>query len=61
MHPQLVDRLPFIGTTSLLQVAWLQNSFFPEKGEEQNVGVVTFKRSSLVCGHSFELYQRDGS
>jgi hypothetical protein len=48
MHPYLVDRLPWIGTSSLIQVAWLQNSFFPGAKSAGSVGVVTFKKSSLV-------------
>lgn len=49
MHPLLVTRLPYMGTSSLLQVAWLQQSFFlagPDSSKQ--VGVVTFKKSSLV-------------
>jgi hypothetical protein len=48
MHPYLVNRLPFMGTTSLLQVAWLQQSFFPGPNSKDSVGVITFKKSSLV-------------
>lgn len=46
MHPQLAARVPLIGTSSLLQVTWLQNLFFP--GPEHAVGVITFRRSALV-------------
>ncbi|RSH77658.1 uncharacterized protein EHS24_003219 [Apiotrichum porosum] len=45
MHPQLSARVPFIGTSALLQVAWLQNTFYP--GQQHAVGVMTFKRSAL--------------
>lgn len=48
MHPFLANRLPFMGTTSLLQVTWLQSSFFPGSDSKDSVGVVTFKKSALV-------------
>lgn len=48
MHPLLATRLPFMGTTSLLQAAWLQQSFFPGPDSAESVGVVTFKKSALV-------------
>lgn len=48
MHPLLATRLPFMGTTSLLQAAWLQQSFFPGPESAESVGVVTFKKSALV-------------
>ncbi|KAK8870119.1 hypothetical protein IAR55_000689 [Kwoniella newhampshirensis] len=51
MHPFLVNRLPFMGTTSLLQVAWLQQSFFPGPDSGRSVGVITFKRSALTVKH----------
>ncbi|RSH95303.1 hypothetical protein EHS25_000390 [Saitozyma podzolica] len=51
MHPYLVNRLPFMGTTSLLQVAWLQQSFFPGPNSKDSVGVITFKKSSLTEKH----------
>lgn len=57
MHPLLVTRLPFMGTTSLLQVAWLQQSFFPGPSSSERVGVVTFKKSALVSWDSL-LYER---
>lgn len=53
MHPLLATRLPFMGTSSLLQVAWLQQSFFPGPDSAESVGVVTYKKSSLV-GHKSE-------
>lgn len=37
-----------MGITSLLQVTWLQNSFFPGSDSRDSVGVVTFKKSALV-------------
>lgn len=55
MHPYLVDRLPWIGTSSLIQVAWLQNSFFPG-AKPGSVGVVTFKKSSLVSATQSERH-----
>ncbi|WVQ84744.1 hypothetical protein IAT38_006901 [Cryptococcus sp. DSM 104549] len=51
MHPLLASRLPFMGTTSLLQVAWLQQSFFPGPDSKNSVGVVTFKKSALTTKH----------
>ncbi|WWC61537.1 uncharacterized protein I303_104121 [Kwoniella dejecticola CBS 10117] len=51
MHPFLVNRLPYIGTTPLLQVAWLQNSFFPGDDSKESVGVITFKKSALTIKH----------
>ncbi|OXG29544.1 hypothetical protein C367_01989 [Cryptococcus neoformans Ze90-1] len=51
MHPFLSNRLPFMGTTSLLQVTWLQNSFFPGSDSKDSVGVVTFKKSALTVKH----------
>lgn len=52
MHPLLAARLPFMGTTSLLQVAWLQQSFFPGPDSVESVGVITYKKSALVsCAH----------
>ena len=48
MHPELAGRLPFMGTTSLLQVAWLQQSLFPGPDMTESVGIITFKKSSLV-------------
>ncbi|OWZ51998.1 hypothetical protein C356_02072 [Cryptococcus neoformans c45] len=51
MHPFLANRLPFMGTTSLLQVTWLQSSFFPGSDSKDSVGVVTFKKSALTVKH----------
>lgn len=51
MHPLLASRLPFMGTSSLLQVAWLQQSFFPGPDSSESVGVVTFKKSALTKKH----------
>ncbi|RDW84778.1 hypothetical protein BP6252_02368 [Coleophoma cylindrospora] len=48
MHPLLAQRIPYMGTTSLLQVAWLQQSFFPGEESKESVGVITYKKSSLV-------------
>ena len=48
MHPLLAGRLPYMGTSSLLQVAWLQNSFFPGPDSKDSIGVITFKKSALV-------------
>ncbi|WRT66077.1 uncharacterized protein IL334_003030 [Kwoniella shivajii] len=52
MHPTLSRQLPFMGTSSLMQVAWLQTSFLPvlEDGKHQ-VGVITFKKASLTQKH----------
>ncbi|OCF32494.1 hypothetical protein I316_05922 [Kwoniella heveanensis BCC8398] len=51
MHPFLVNRLPYIGTTPLLQVTWLQQSFFPGEDCKDSVGVITFKKSALTVKH----------
>lgn len=59
MHPYLVDRLPWIGTSSLIQVAWLQTSFFPGPKSAGSVGVVTFKKSSLVGEISVDVLTAD--
>lgn len=53
MHPLLASRLPFMGTSSLLQVAWLQGSFFPGPASSESVGVVTYKKSALVSERPF--------
>lgn len=60
MHPQLSARVPFIGTSALLQVAWLQNTFYP--GQQHAVGVMTFKRSALVSRYRYSgrLLTSDG-
>ncbi|OCF57201.1 hypothetical protein L486_04657 [Kwoniella mangroviensis CBS 10435] len=47
MHPFLVNRLPYIGTSALLQVTWLQQTFFPGEDSKDSVGVITFKKSAL--------------
>ncbi|EIW65832.1 hypothetical protein M231_04889 [Tremella mesenterica] len=49
MHPEIVHRLPSMGTSSLIQVGWLQKCFYP--GEETPVGVVTFQKSALTKKH----------
>ncbi|KAL1410492.1 hypothetical protein Q8F55_004505 [Vanrija albida] len=51
MHPALSARLPFIGTSALLQVAWLQMSFFPGPDSYRSVGIITLKRSALTERH----------
>ncbi|WWD15587.1 hypothetical protein CI109_100009 [Kwoniella shandongensis] len=51
MHPLLVKRLPFMGTSSLLQVTWLQQTFFPGPNASKAVGVITFKKSALTTKH----------
>ncbi|ORY24760.1 hypothetical protein BCR39DRAFT_545807 [Naematelia encephala] len=51
MHPFLVERLPMMGTSSLIQVGWLQNQFFPGPDSYRSVGVITFKRSALTVKH----------
>ncbi|WWC89609.1 uncharacterized protein L201_004534 [Kwoniella dendrophila CBS 6074] len=51
MHPLLVNRLPFIGTSALIQVAWLQQSFYPGEHSKDSVGVITFKKSALTEQH----------
>ncbi|KAL7421328.1 hypothetical protein Q5752_004213 [Cryptotrichosporon argae] len=51
MHPLLAQRLPYMGTSSLIQVAWLQNQVHPGPDSAQSVGVVTFKRSALTEKH----------
>ena len=58
MHPFLAERLPYMGTTSLLQVAWLQQSFFPGVDSKDSVGVITFRKSSLVRPQSNEPIYR---
>lgn len=57
MHPLLAERVPYMGTSSLLQVAWLQQSFFPGKDSNESVGIITYKKSSLVSIISGLLYQ----
>lgn len=44
-----------MGTSSLLQVAWLQQSFFPGPESSESVGVVTFKKSALVSHDESEI------
>ncbi|WVW83560.1 hypothetical protein I302_105581 [Kwoniella bestiolae CBS 10118] len=51
MHPFLVNRLPYIGTSALLQVTWLQQTFFPGEDSKDSVGVITFKKSALTEKH----------
>ncbi|WWD02654.1 hypothetical protein V865_000694 [Kwoniella europaea PYCC6329] len=51
MHPFLVNRLPYIGTSALLQVTWLQQTFFPGEDSKDSVGVITFKKSALTVKH----------
>jgi hypothetical protein len=40
---ELVKRLPFIGTSALIQVAWMQQTFFAHDA----VGVITFRPGAL--------------
>jgi hypothetical protein len=44
MHERLARDLPFIGTSSLIQVPWLQRTY----PKPDSVGIITFKASALV-------------
>lgn len=49
-----------MGTTSLLQVVWLQQSFFPGPGSWESVGVITYKKTSLVSSVQKSARVRSG-